>query len=285
MSDDRNGDEHDERSWLEKIAQVFSSDPRTRKDLLDILVIAEQNDVIDTETHGIMQGALEVAHLQVRDVMIPRPQMVCLHSDETPGEVVRRVIESGHSRYPVTGDSSDDVLGIVLAKDMLAQLFANGPGRIDIAQLLRPATFIPESKRLNVLLREFRENRNHIAIVIDEYGGVAGLVTIEDVLEEIVGEIEDEHDKQQDTFIKKLSENDYLIKALTPIEEFNQYFDSKMSDEEFDAIGGIVMQTFGHLPRRNEIAEIEGFHFKVLNADSRQIHLLRLNLDPGASGG
>jgi magnesium and cobalt transporter len=174
MSDDRNADEHDERSWLEKIAQVFSSDPRTRKDLLDILVIAEQNDVIDTETHGIMQGALEVAHLQVRDVMIPRPQMVCLHSDDAPGEVVRRVIESGHSRYPVTGDSSDDVLGIVLAKDMLGQLFANGPGSIDIAQLLRPATFIPESKRLNVLLREFRENRNHIAIVIDEYGGVAG---------------------------------------------------------------------------------------------------------------
>ena len=151
MSDDRNGDEHGERSWLEKIAQVFSSDPRTRKDLLDILVIAEQNDVIDTETHGIMQGALEVSHLQVRDVMIPRPQMVCLHSDEAPGEVVRRVIESGHSRYPVIGDSSDDVLGIVLAKDMLGQLFANGPGSIDITQLLRPATFIPESKRLNIL--------------------------------------------------------------------------------------------------------------------------------------
>jgi magnesium and cobalt transporter len=285
MNDDRSDDEHDERSWLEKIAQIFSSDPRTRKDLLDILVIAEQNDVIDAETHGIMQGALEVANLQVRDVMIPRPQMVCLRSDEDPEQIVRRVIEAGHSRYPVIGDTSDDVLGILLAKDMLGQMFSQGAAGLDIGTLLRPATFIPESKRLNVLLREFRENRNHIAIVIDEYGGVAGLVTIEDVLEEIVGEIEDEHDKQQDTFIKKLSENDYLIKALTPIEEFNDYFDARLSDDEFDTIGGIVMQKFGHLPRRNEVAEIEGFHFKVLNADSRQIHLLRLNLDPGASGG
>jgi len=285
MNDDRSDDEHDERSWLEKIAHIFSSDPRTRKDLLDILAIAEQNDVIDAETHGIMQGALEVANLQVRDVMIPRPQMVCLRSDEEPEEIVRRVIEAGHSRYPVVGETSDDVLGILLAKDMLGQLFSLGASKLDIGSLLRPATFIPESKRLNVLLREFRENRNHIAIVIDEYGGVAGLVTIEDVLEEIVGEIEDEHDKQQDTFIKKLSENDYLIKALTPIEEFNEYFDARLNDDEFDTIGGIVMQKFGHLPRRNEVAEIEGFHFKVLNADSRQIHLLRLNLDPGASGG
>ena len=285
MNDDRNEDELDERSWLEKIAQIFSSDPRTRKDLLDILAIAEQNEVIDSETHNIMQGALEVANLQVRDVMIPRPQMMCLHSDDVPEEVLRRVSDSGHSRYPVIGDTSDDVLGILLAKDMLPQLFAGAADGLDILQLLRPATFIPESKRLNVLLREFRENRNHIAIVIDEYGGVAGMVTIEDVLEEIVGEIEDEHDKQQDTFIKKLSENDFLIKALTPIEDFNEYFDATLDDEDFDTIGGIVMQKFGHLPRRNEVAEIDGFHFKVLNADSRQIHLLRLNLDPGASGG
>ncbi len=284
MSDERDNDEQDERSWLEKLAQVFSSDPRTRKDLIDILAVAEQNDVIDAETLGIMQGALEVSHMQVRDVMIPRPQMVCLNADDAPEEVVRRVIDSGHSRYPVIGESSDDVIGIVLAKDMLAQLFASGPGSIDLGQLLRPATFVPESKRLNVLLREFRQKRNHIAVVIDEYGGVAGLVTIEDVLEQIVGDIEDEHDRQQDTFIKKLSENDYLIKALTPIEEFNEYFHANLSDEEFDTIGGIVMQTFGHLPRRNEIAEVGGFQFKVLNADSRQIHLLRLNLRPDETG-
>jgi magnesium and cobalt transporter len=282
MSDDRSGNDQDERSWLEKIAHLFSTEPRSRKDLIGILAIAEQNEVIDAETHGIMQGALEVANLQVRDVMIPRPQMVCLKSDDEPEAIIRRVIEAGHSRYPVIGDTSDEVLGILLAKDLLSQIFTPEPGNFEILSLLRPATFIPESKRLNVLLREFRETRNHIAIVIDEYGGVAGLVTIEDVLEEIVGEIEDEHDKQQDSFIKKLSDNDYLVKALTPIEDFNEYFSADLSDEEFDTIGGIVMQKFGYLPRRNEIAEIDRFRFKVLNADSRQVHLLRLNvLDDG----
>ena len=284
MSDEYDDEDQDERSWLAKLTQAFSSDPRTRKDLIDILEVAAENDVIDSETHDIMQGALEVAHMQVRDVMVPRPQMVCLHADDAPDEIVRRVIDSGHSRYPVIGESSDDVLGIVMAKDMLTQLFSHGPGSIDIAQLLRPPTFIPESKRLNVLLREFRQQRNHIAVVIDEYGGVAGLVTIEDVLEQIVGDIEDEHDRQQDSFIKKLSENDYLIKALTPIEDFNEYFNANLSEEEFDTIGGIVMRTFGHLPRRTEIAEVGGFQFKVLNADSRQIHLLRLNLQPGNAG-
>ncbi|MFM7783069.1 MAG: HlyC/CorC family transporter, partial [Gammaproteobacteria bacterium] len=215
----------------------------------------------------------------------PRPKMVCLRAGDEPSEILAEVIEAGHSRYPVVGESSDDVLGILLAKDLLPRLLAGTPERFEIRQLLRPATFVPESKRLNVLLREFRENRNHIAVVIDEYGGVAGLVTIEDVLEEIVGEIEDEHDEQEDGFIRKLSDNDFLVKALTPIEDFNACFGATLSDEEFDTVGGIVMQAFGYLPRRNEIAEVEGFQFKVLNADSRQIHLLRLNLDPGASGG
>ena len=284
MSEDRD-DDTDERSWLEKIAQIFSSDPHTRKDLLDVLAVAEQNNVIDAGTQKIMQGALEVANMQVRDVMVPRPKMVCLRAGDEPSEILGEVIEAGHSRYPVVGESSDDVLGILLAKDLLPRLLAGTPERFEIRQLLRPATFVPESKRLNVLLREFRENRNHIAVVIDEYGGVAGLVTIEDVLEEIVGEIEDEHDEEEDGFIRKLSDNDFLVKALTPIEDFNAFFGASLSDEEFDTVGGIVMQAFGYLPRRNEIAEIEGFQFKVLNADSRQIHLLRLNLDPGASGG
>jgi magnesium and cobalt transporter len=285
MSEDRDDDDTDERSWLEKIAQIFSSDPHTRKDLLDVLAVAEQNNVIDAGTQKIMQGALEVANMQVRDVMVPRPKMVCLRADDELSEILGEVIEAGHSRYPVVGESSDDVLGILLAKDLLPRLLAGTPERFELRQLLRPATFVPESKRLNVLLREFRENRNHIAVVIDEYGGVAGLVTIEDVLEEIVGEIEDEHDKQEDGFIRKLSDNDFLVKALTPIEDFNAYFGATLSDEEFDTVGGIVMQAFGYLPRRNEVAEVEGFQFKVLNADSRQIHLLRLNLDPGASGG
>ena len=270
MNDDHRDNEPDERSWLEKIAQVFSSDPRTRKDLLDILAIAEQNEVIDSETHSIMQGALD---------------KVCIGATDQAAFLCARHANDATQLWACGGMVSEAKKAATLAKDMLPQLFAGSAEGFDILQLLRPATFIPESKRLNVLLREFRENRNHIAIVIDEYGGVAGLVTIEDVLEEIVGEIEDEHDKQQDTFIKKLSENDFLIKALTPIEDFNEYFNATLDDEDFDTIGGIVMQKFGHLPRRNEAAEIDGFHFKVLNADSRQIHLLRLNLDPGASGG
>jgi magnesium and cobalt transporter len=197
--------------WLAKLTQAFSSDPRTRKDLIDILEVAAENDVIDSETHDIMQGALEVAHMQVRDVMVPRPQMVCLHADDAPDEIVRRVIDSGHSRYPVIGESSDDVLGIVMAKDMLTQLFSHGRAA-STSRNCCARRRSSRSKRLNVLLREFRQQRNHIAVVIDEYGGVAGLVTIEDVLEQIVGDIEDEHDRQQDSFIKKLSENDYLIK-------------------------------------------------------------------------
>jgi magnesium and cobalt transporter len=284
MQDDRGDDEQDERSWLEKLAQIFSSDPHTRKDLLDILAVAEQNGVIDAETHTIMQGALEVAHQQVRDVMIPRPQMVCLHVEDEPAEVLRTVIESGHSRYPVLGESSDDVLGILLAKDLLPQLPGGSFEEFSIAGLLRPATFIPESKRLNVLLREFRANRNHMAIVVDEYGGVSGLVTIEDVIEQIVGEIEDEHDTVEDRYIKRLNNGEFTVKALTPVEDFNDYFGTAFDDEEFDTIGGLVIKAFGHLPQRDEVIDIEGIHFRVLRADQRRVHLLRITA-PGRRAG
>lgn len=278
MNDDRQQSNSTDKTWLEKIAQAFSTDPRNREDLLNILAIACDNDVIDSETHEIIQGAIEVAGMQVRDVMIPRPQMVTVRIDEDPMSLVERIVDAGHSRYPVIGETSDDVKGILLAKDLLLQILRPDPENLDLGEMLRPAIFIPESKRLNVLLREFRENRNHMAVVIDEYGGVAGLVTIEDVLEEIVGEIADEYDKHTDAFIRQISTNDYLIRALTPIEEFNEYFSTNLNEDEFDTIGGIVMQKFGHLPRRNEVAEIDGFRFKVLNADSRQIHLLRLNV-------
>ena len=280
MNEERSGNDNEDRSWLDKFAQLFSADPRSRKDLLDILEIAEDNQIIDNETHEIMKGALEVSNMQVRDVMIPRSQMVMLKSEDDAATNLDRLIEAGHSRYPVIGETSDDVLGILLAKDLLPQMFSKDPSNVDLLALLRPATFVPESKRLNVLLREFRENRNHIAIVIDEYGGVAGMITIEDVLEEIVGEIEDEHDKRQDTFIKKLSDTDFLVKALTPIEDFNEFFEASLSDDEFDTVGGLLIQQFGYLPRRNEVARIENFDFKVLNADSRQIHLLRLTREP-----
>ncbi|MCB1632549.1 MAG: CBS domain-containing protein, partial [Pseudomonadales bacterium] len=272
------------RTFLDKIANFLSGEPQNQAEVLEILTNAHHSGLIDAEALGIFQGALQVSDMQVREIMIPRSQCVTISVSAKPEEYLPPVIESAHSRFPVYGDSPETIIGILLAKDLLDLACKGKLDKTPLKDLIRPATFVPESKRLNVLLREFRQQRNHIAVVIDEYGGVAGLVTIEDVLEQIVGDIEDEHDRQQDSFIKKLSENDYLIKALTPIEDFNEYFNANLSEEEFDTIGGIVMRTFGHLPRRNEIAEVGGFQFKVLNADSRQIHLLRLNLQPGNAG-
>ena len=276
MNEDRTP-EPEEKSWLEKIAHAFSSEPKTRDDLLDILKVAQQNEVIDNDALSIIDGAMQVTEMQVREIMIPRTQMTVFKAEEPLSELLPQIIKTAHSRYPVIGENTDEVLGILLAKDLLPLMLKKDVDAIDITGLLRPATVVPESKRLNVLLREFRENRNHMAIVIDEYGGVAGLVTIEDVLEEIVGEIEDEHDVEPDSYIKKLAENDYIIKALTPIDDFNETFEADFSDEEFDTIGGIILQQFGHLPRRNEVATVNGYEFKVLNADSRQVHLLRMS--------
>ena len=210
--------------------------------------------------------------------MIPRSQMITIKSSQTPREFLPDVIEAAHSRFPVIGDSVDDVLGVLLAKDLLPLLLQDNTDRFNIKEILRPATCVPESKRLNVLLKEFRATRNHMAIVIDEYGGVSGLVTIEDVLEQIVGDIEDEHDVDEDSHIKPLPSGDFLVKGLTPIEDFNEHFDTEFSDEEFDTVGGLVMNAFGHLPKRNEVAELEGFRVRVLNADSRRVHLLRVTL-------
>ncbi len=279
MNEERSSNDSGDKSWIEKIADNFSSDPRNREDLLEILKIAEQNEVIDANAYDIIEGALDVSDMQVREVMIPRTQMVVVKSDDEFSHILDLIIKSGHSRYPVVGETTDDLLGILLAKDLLPKLQETDQSEPDVLSLLRPTTFVPESKRLNILLKEFREKRNHMAVVIDEYGGVAGLVTLEDVLEEIVGEIEDEYDIEEDSHIKKIADNDYLIKALTPIEEFNEEFKAQLSDEEFDTIGGILMQNFGYLPRRNESIEINGFLFKVMNADSRQIHLLRMTRD------
>jgi magnesium and cobalt transporter len=208
--------------------------------------------------------------------MVPRSQMVSIKAGLAPSEFLPGILESAHSRYPVTGESLDEVIGILLAKDLLPLALQQPDQPFNIADLLRPATFVPESKRLNVLLREFRAKRNHMAVVIDEYGGVAGLVTIEDVLEQIVGDIEDEHDVEEDSFIKPLPSGDFIVKALTPLEDFNEFFDSGFSEEAFDTIGGLVMSAFGHLPKRNEVTEIGSFRFRVLSADSRRLHLLRL---------
>jgi magnesium and cobalt transporter len=276
MSEDRFSTESGDKSWLEKIALIFSSEPRSRQDLDDVLSVAAENEVIDEDARSIMEGAMQVSDMQARDIMIPRSQMIVIKAESTLEEILPQIIRSAHSRYPVIGDSPDDILGVLLAKDLLPQILNKDLENFQIEELLRLTVVVPESKRLNVLLREFRENRNHMAIVIDEYGGVAGLVTIEDVLEEIVGEIEDETDAESDQFIRKISSEDYFIKALTPIDDFNEHFRTNFPEEEFDTIGGLVMQAFGHLPARNEVTSIDRFEFKVINADQRKIHSLRM---------
>lgn len=276
MSEDRSSQEGDERSWLSKIGQLFSSEPRSRRDLEDVLGLAAENEVIDEDARSIIEGAMQVSDMQARDIMIPRAQMAIIKAESSLEDILPQIIRSAHSRYPVIGDNPDDVLGILLVKDLLPQILRTDHNAFDIRDLLRPTVVVPESKRLNVLLREFRQNRNHMAIVIDEYGGVAGLVTIEDVLEEIVGEIEDETDVEEDHFIRRVGDEEFFVRALTPIENFNDYFDTRFSDEEFDTIGGLVIHAFGHMPARNETTRIDAFEFKVVNADQRKIHSLRM---------
>ena len=274
MSEDRSSNE--QKSWLNKLTQAFAHEPKNRKELLEVLRDAHQNKLLDSEALAIVEGAIQVADLQVRDIMVPRSQMMSIKANQTPKEFLPAIIEAAHSRYPVVGESLDDVAGILLAKDLLPLILSGEQPNFNIKDMLRPATFVPESKRLNVLLREFRANHNHMAVVIDEYGGVAGLVTIEDVLEQIVGDIEDEHDVEEDSYVKPLPSGDFLVKALTPIDSFNEFFDTQFSDDEFDTVGGLVMSAFGHLPKRNEVTEIGEFRFRVISADSRRVHLLRL---------
>jgi magnesium and cobalt transporter len=274
MSEDRSSNE--QKSWFNRLTQAFAHEPKNRKELLEVLREAHQNKLLDSEALAIVEGAIQVADLQVRDIMVPRSQMMSIKANQTPKEFLPSIIEAAHSRYPVVGEALDDVIGILLAKDLLPLILSGEQPNFNIKDLLRPATFVPESKRLNVLLREFRANHNHMAVVIDEYGGVAGLVTIEDVLEQIVGDIEDEHDVEEDSYVKPLPSGDFLVKALTPIDSFNEFFDTEFSDDEFDTVGGLVMSAFGHLPKRNEITEIGDFRFRVISADSRRVHLLRL---------
>ncbi|HET8710624.1 MAG TPA: transporter associated domain-containing protein [Spongiibacteraceae bacterium] len=279
MAEDRISQEPEEKSWLEKIADVFSGEPKSRDDLHDLLVEAEHNEIIDRDALKIMEGALHVGDMQVREIMVASAQMEVIKADEPLQNILPIIINSAHSRYPVIGESKDEVLGILLSKDLLPHVL-KGTDEFDIKKLMRPAVCVPESKRLNVLLREFRENRNHMAIVIDEYGGVAGLVTIEDVLEEIVGDIEDEYDVEEEGNIRRISDTDFLVKALTPIEDFNDELNADLSDDEVDTIGGLLLRKLGHLPQRGEIAAIDRFQFKVMNADKRQIHLLRVTQLP-----
>jgi len=277
MQDEPSGSSTD-RSWLDRLLKAIGLSLRDSNDLLEILGDAHKQQVLDDEAFSIMENALKVRDKQVGDIMVPRPQMVTLRATDPIEQWLPVVIESEHSRYPVLGERPDQVLGILLVKKLLP-LVLTGTDGFRLEDSLHPANVIPETKRLNDLLRDFRQNRYHMALVVDEYGNVAGLVTIEDVLEEIVGDIEDETDVGEDErFIRPLVGNDYLVRALTPIEEFNAVFGANLSAAEFDTIGGILMHSFGHLPRRNETVTVEGYRFRVVNADKRQIHLLRVTL-------
>lgn len=276
MTDEQSSIDPKPRSWIDKITMAITGEPTDTKSLLELLRNAEQDQVLDADALAIIEGALQVSSMQVRDIMIPRSQVVTVSSKLPANELVETVTKASHSRYPVIGENIDNVMGILLAKDLLPLLLSENTDRFDIKDVVRPATFVPESKRLNVLLQEFRETRNHMAIVIDEYGSVCGAVTIEDVLEQIVGEIEDEHDVDDDSYIKKFDEENHIVKALTPVDEFNDYFQTDFSDQEFTTIGGLVLQQFGHIPERGETANIGPFLVTILNADSRQIKLLKV---------
>ena len=278
MSDDHSSNSQENKSWLDKLTRAFNNEPKNPEDVREFLRQAQDNHLLDNIAFNIIEGAIEISDLQVRDVMIPRPQMVVVKESDTPEEFLPKIIDSGHSRFPVIGDNPDEVIGILLAKDLLPLILSNNADKFKVRDILRAATVIPESKRLTQLLNEFRTSRYHMAVVVDEYGGISGVITIEDVLEEIVGEIEDEYDTdEEDAFIRPIENGQTLVNALTPIEEFNEYFNLEFSDEEFDTIGGIVMKHFGRLPSRNESIEIADLKFKVLTSDKRRIRILQVS--------
>jgi magnesium and cobalt transporter len=267
------------RSWLDRISAALSGEPTSREDLIELLRDVQADGLIAADTLRMMEGAIAVSDMTVGDVMVPRAQMVALPADARFLDLMKEVVESGHSRFPVHGEDKDEILGILLAKDLLRGVVAdNGPGTI--RELLRPAVLIPESKKLNVLLREFRQSRNHMAIVIDEYGGVAGLVTIEDVLEQIVGDIDDEHDEAEDDskLIAAQADGQFVVDALTPISDFNERFGADFDDDEYDTIGGLVTDAIGHLPEAGEELTLGRFVFRVARADARRLHALHVGV-------
>ncbi|WP_018691034.1 CNNM family magnesium/cobalt transport protein CorC [Algicola sagamiensis] len=268
------------KSWLDKLSQLFQGEPQNREDLVDLIQDAEERDLIDPQTKEMIEGVLSVSEMKVRDIMIPRSQMVTIDIDQSLEDFIPLVIESAHSRFPVITEDKDHVEGILLAKDLLAYGFQQKDAQLMLKDVIRPVVLVPESKSVDSLLREFRQQRYHMAVVIDEYGGVSGLVTIEDILEEIVGEIEDEHDTQErhQEDIKRLSKNVFSVQALTPLNEFNEFFGTKFDEEEADTIGGIVLHAFGHMPSAGENIELGDLTFKVSSADSRRIQQLQVVL-------
>jgi magnesium and cobalt transporter len=261
--------------WFERLGRLFSCEPRDRDDLVEVLKQAQQRALLDADALAMIEGVLHVSELQARDIMIPRSQVAVLQRSDRALDLLPDIVETGHSRFPVTGESRDDVIGILIAKDLLRYLAPDAERMFSLRELLRPALFIPESKRLDALLKLFQESRNHMAVVVDEYGGLAGIVTIEDVIEQIVGEIDDEHDSAADSWVLSGGgDGRTVVKALAPIEEFNDYFGTDFESDEFDTIGGLVANGFGHVPRRGESILLGEHRFEVVRADSRRIHLL-----------
>ncbi|MDD5405214.1 MAG: transporter associated domain-containing protein [Sulfuricella sp.] len=274
-------DEPAKPGWVERLGAWLSPEPDNREELVEILHTAYEKDLLDADALSMIEGVLQVSEMQVRDIMIPRAQMDVIDIADAPEAFIPFVIETAHSRFPVIGENKDDIIGILLAKDLL-RYYAGV--EFDVRDMLRPAVFIPEAKRLNVLLKEFRMNRNHIALVVDEYGGVSGLVTIEDVLEQIVGEIEDEYDfdETEDNIIQDRAGN-YRVKAVTEISDFNEALGTSFSDEDYDTVGGLVVSKFGRLPKRGEIITLDGLKFQVLRADSRRLHTLLVEKLPAVA--
>ena len=277
MSEEQSGNGSGHKTWMERIGKVFTSEPRNREELKELINESCEKGILDAEAVAMIEGALAVSEMQVREAMVPRSHMVVIPLEIPLDEFLPLVIESGHSRFPVIGEDRDEVEGILLAKDLLRH-YAENSGPLELRSLLRAAVVIPESKRLNMLLRDFRSSRNHMAIVADEYGGVSGLITIEDVLEEIVGEIDDEHDEEEEAPIKILGDNRYQINALAEVEDFNAAFECDFSDEGYDTVGGLILAEFGRVPESGEdVVLAERFQFRVTAADNRRIIMLEMN--------
>ncbi len=265
------------KGWLDRIRDIFSSEPQNQKQLLELLKNLHSSELFGADELTMIEGVLQVADMHVRDIMIPRGQMVVLDHEDSFAEIIDKITESGHSRFPVIDDDKDDVVGILLAKDLLS-LSQQQSQDFEINEYIRPASFIPESKRLNVLLKEFRLNRSHMAMIVDEYGGVSGLITIEDVLEQIVGKIDDEHDdEEEEVDIQPHGSNRYSVRALTPLPDFNEYFDTGFEIDDVETIGGYLLRQIGYLPERGESITLDSLTFKVMSADSRQVHLYQVS--------
>ena len=276
MADAENGGST--KGLLERVISAFSNEPQNQKQLIELLKNLQTDQLIGSEELFMIEGVLQVSDMQVRDIMIPRGRMVVLDHEDSFNDIIEKITESGHSRFPVIDDDKDDVVGILLAKDLL-QLSVAKPEHFEINEYIRTASFVPESKRLNVLLKEFRFNRSHMAMIVDEYGGVSGLVTIEDVLEQIVGKIDDEYDDDEEVDIQLHGSNHYTVRALTPLDDFNEHFGSEFINEEIETIGGYLLGHFGHLPERGESLALNNLTFKVLSADSRQVHSYQVVVD------